>query len=79
MHCTTLIVAIFAYKLDYVEPESEFQAELAQEVFGGLQASSCEYANIVVIKASPGASNTILEFCLLLYISCYDSWMCIRL
>jgi hypothetical protein len=24
--------------------------------------SSCEYANIIVIKASPGASNPILEF-----------------
>jgi hypothetical protein len=28
-----------------------------QWVFGGPQASSCADANIVVIRASPGASN----------------------
>jgi hypothetical protein len=39
------------------KPESEFQAEQVQRVFGGPQASSCDDANIVVIKASPGASN----------------------
>jgi hypothetical protein len=41
----------------------EIQAEQVQWVFGGGQASSCEEANIVVIKASTGASNPILEFC----------------
>jgi hypothetical protein len=45
------------FALDHVEPESEFQAEQAQGVFGAPQASSCEDANIVVIKTSPNASN----------------------
>jgi hypothetical protein len=40
-----------------VEPKLEFQAEQVQGVFGGPEASSCEDANIVVIKVSPGASN----------------------
>jgi hypothetical protein len=35
-----------------VQPEQE-----VQWVFGGPQASSCTDANIVVIKASPGASH----------------------
>jgi hypothetical protein len=43
--------------IDHAEPESEFQVEKAQWVFGGPQASSCEDANIVMIKASLGASN----------------------
>jgi hypothetical protein len=42
-------------RIDHAEPE--FEAEQVQWVFGGPQASSCEDANIVVIKASPGASN----------------------
>jgi hypothetical protein len=42
-------------RIDHTEPE--FEAEQVQWVFGGPQASSCEDANIVVIKASPGASN----------------------
>jgi hypothetical protein len=44
-------------RVDHVKPESEFQAEQVQRVFGGPQASSCQDANIVVIKASPDASN----------------------
>jgi hypothetical protein len=37
-------------------------------VFGGLEASSCEDANIVVIKTSPGASHQIfLDFSFNLY------------
>jgi hypothetical protein len=43
--------------IDHAESESEFQVEKAQWVFGGPQASSCEDANIVMIKASLGASN----------------------
>jgi hypothetical protein len=36
----------------------EVQADQeAQGVFGGPQASSCEYANIIVIKASSGVFN----------------------
>jgi hypothetical protein len=41
----------------HAKPKSEFQAEQVQRVFGGPQASSCDDANIVVIKASPDASN----------------------
>jgi hypothetical protein len=44
-------------RVDHVKPKSKFQAEQRQWVFGGPQASSCEDANIVVIKASPSASN----------------------
>jgi hypothetical protein len=33
------------------------QAEQAQCMFGGAQASSCKDANIIVINASSGASN----------------------
>jgi hypothetical protein len=40
-----------------VEPKLEIQAERVHWVFGGPQASSCEDANIVVIKASPAAFN----------------------
>jgi hypothetical protein len=43
--------------VDHVKPESKFQTEQRRWVFGGSQVSSCEDANIVVIKASPGASN----------------------
>jgi hypothetical protein len=38
-------------------------------VFEGPQASSCEDINIVVIKASPGASHPILDFNILINIS----------
>jgi hypothetical protein len=44
-------------RVDHAEPESEFQAEQLQWVFGGPQASSRDDANIGVIKLSPGASN----------------------
>jgi hypothetical protein len=37
--------------------DGNLQAEQAQWVFRGPQVSSCEHANIVVIKASLGASN----------------------
>ncbi len=55
-------------RVDHAEPESEFQAEQVQWVFGGPQASSCEDANIVVIKASPDASHPILDFYFLINI-----------
>jgi hypothetical protein len=45
------------FTVDHMEPMVEIQAEQVQRVFGGPQASSCEDANIVVIKASPGAPN----------------------
>jgi hypothetical protein len=50
-------VTIFAYTIDHVEMKTENQAEQVQWVFRDLQASSCEDANIIVIKASPDASN----------------------
>jgi hypothetical protein len=59
----TLCIAIFNCGhilhicVDHGEPKLEFQAKQVQWVFGGPQASSCKNANIVVIKASPGALN----------------------
>jgi hypothetical protein len=43
---------LFHIRVDRAEPESEFEAEQVQVMFGGPQASSCEDANIVVIKTS---------------------------
>ncbi len=43
--------------LDHAELKMKIQVKQVQWVFGGSQASSCEDANIVVIKASPGALN----------------------
>jgi hypothetical protein len=58
MHCTMSISAhVCAYAIDHVEPESEIKKEQIQGVFGDPQVSSCEDANIFVIKASPGASH----------------------
>jgi hypothetical protein len=65
MHCTMSISALVcAYATDHVESKSETKKEQVQGVFGGSQASSCEDANIVVIKANSDASNPIFEFCL---------------
>jgi hypothetical protein len=41
-------------RVDHAEPKTEIQAEQVQWVFGGPQASSCEDANIAVIKARLG-------------------------
>jgi hypothetical protein len=58
MHCTMSISAyVCAYAIDHVEPESEIKKEQVQGVFKGPQASSCEDANIVVIKAGPDVSH----------------------
>jgi hypothetical protein len=48
------------HPLDHVfmEPEREIRKE-----YGGPQALSIMDANIIVIKASFGASNPILKFC----------------
>jgi hypothetical protein len=43
--------------IDHVEPKTKIQVKQVQGVFGGPQTSSCEDANIVVIKASPDALN----------------------
>jgi hypothetical protein len=71
MHCTiSLLAHAYSYMLDHAEPESEFQAEQVQGVFGGPHASSCKDANIVVIKASHSASHPILDFYILINILC---------
>jgi hypothetical protein len=46
-------------RVDHVEPKIEIQAEQVQWVFGGPQPLSCEDGNIIVIKASPGASHQL--------------------
>jgi hypothetical protein len=45
--------------MDHAESKAEIQVLQVRWVFGGPQASSCEDANIVVIKVSPDASNYI--------------------
>jgi hypothetical protein len=63
MHCTMLISThLCAYATDHMESEPEIKKEQVQGVFRGPQVSSCEDANIVVIMASPGASNPFIEF-----------------
>jgi hypothetical protein len=42
-----------------MELKTKIQVQQVQGVFGGPQASTYEDANIVVIKASPDASNYI--------------------
>jgi hypothetical protein len=49
-------------RVDHAEPKTEIQAEQVQWVFGSPQALSFKDANIVVIKASPGASHPIFDF-----------------
>jgi hypothetical protein len=57
--CITLVNGshLLHMRVGHVETESEFQAEQVQWAFGGPQASSCEKANIVVIKTSPSVFN----------------------
>jgi hypothetical protein len=50
MDCTILIVTIFAYTIDHVEPKTGVQAEQIQWEFGGPHVSSCEDANIVELR-----------------------------
>jgi hypothetical protein len=77
MYFTILIVTIFVYTIDHVEPKSEIQAKQVQGVFGGPQPSSCEDANIVVSKVSPGASHQ--SPCLLYLNFIYNSiCLCIK-
>jgi hypothetical protein len=45
-----------------VEPKTEIQAEQVHGVFEGPQVSSGGDTNLHWIKASSGASNSILEF-----------------
>jgi hypothetical protein len=60
--------------MDHAESKTEIQVLQVQWVFGGPQASSCEDANIVVIKVSPDASNYILWA---LFIFIYYLWFLI--
>jgi hypothetical protein len=58
--CTSCIALVncdhhFAYVLDHVEPQPEMRSKSKE--YGGPQAISCEDANIIVIKACPGASK----------------------
>jgi hypothetical protein len=46
MHCTILIVTIFAYTIDHVEMKTENQAEQVQWVFRDPQTSSYEDTGI---------------------------------
>jgi hypothetical protein len=58
MHCTISISAhVCVYAIDHIEPESEIKKEQVQGELRCPQASSCEDANIIVIKTSPGAFN----------------------
>jgi hypothetical protein len=66
MHHITLCTPCIAYfncghllhiQVNHVDPKTENQAKQVQWTFRGPQVSSCEDANIVIIKASPGASN----------------------
>jgi hypothetical protein len=64
-----------------VELKIEVQAEQkVQWVIGGPQASSCEDTNIVMIKASPGASNhlsgvLVYPYMLIMILSCALGYM----
>jgi hypothetical protein len=62
VHCTSCIALVnyghlLHMRVDHVKPESEFEVEQVRWVFGGPQASSCEDANIIVMKTSPGVFN----------------------
>jgi hypothetical protein len=71
--CTPYIVHfniahLLHIRVDHAEPKTEIKAEQVQWVFRGPQALSCEDANIVIIKASPGASHQIfIDFSFNLY------------
>jgi hypothetical protein len=53
MHCTILIVTIFAYTIDHMEPKTEIQAEQVQWVLEGPQASSSEDTNLELNQGKP--------------------------
>jgi hypothetical protein len=56
-------------RVDHAEPELDFQAEEVRWLFGSPQAPCVMEANIVVIKAGPGASHqTPFLLCLKLYL-----------
>jgi hypothetical protein len=51
LHC--VIVTIFAYTIDHVEPKTEIQAEQVQRMFEGPQASSGEDTNLELNQGKP--------------------------
>jgi hypothetical protein len=53
MHYTVKLWPSFAYTIDPTKPKMEVQAQQVQWVFGGLQASSCEDANIIGSRQAP--------------------------
>jgi hypothetical protein len=53
MHCTILIMTIFAYTIDHVEPKTKIQAEQIQWVFERTQASSDENTNLELNQGKP--------------------------
>jgi hypothetical protein len=55
-------------RVDHAESKTKIPAEQVEWVFGGPQAPSYEETNIVVIKASPGASQPITDFYILINI-----------
>jgi hypothetical protein len=70
---------IMHIQVDHAEPKAKIQAEQVQWVFGDPQASSCEDANIVLIKASLSGSNQcslsfIFNLCFMFYFECALSY-----
>jgi hypothetical protein len=59
MHCTILIVVILCIYDRSRKAEDRNPSEACPTGVGGPQAISCDDANIVVIKASIGASNHV--------------------
>jgi hypothetical protein len=59
MHCTILIVVILCIYGRSRKAEDGNPSEASPTGVGGPQATSCEDANIVVIKASPSAFNHV--------------------
>jgi hypothetical protein len=53
MHCTILIVTIFAYTIDHVDSKTKIQAEQVQRVLEGPQASSGEDINLELNQGKP--------------------------
>ncbi len=68
IRCITLVNCdhLLHIRVDHVEPKTEIQEEQVQWMFRGPQASNCEDANIVVIKANPSVSHPILDFYVLI-------------
>jgi hypothetical protein len=53
MYYTILIVTIFAYTIDHVDPKTEIQAEQVQWVLESPQCSSGEDTNLELNQGKP--------------------------